>query len=213
MRIVTFVYLVILLVSCTNTAEESNQKQPTASTESNSTAVATPPQQFRYLDEISLPLDGLNDGMEVAYQKLWHDADGENAILFLKKDRVVAVKQYVINAEEATVIFQMQDEVEPCAADLTLAFVKNAILVSDMDNNGYGEATFAYKKACLSDGSPETLRLFMVEKGQAYSITGKTGVALSDTDYQASEQTEVSFEGAPANFLAHANVIWKQIAQ
>ena len=48
-----------------------------------------------------------------------------------------------------------------CDYDLTLEFIENSIEVTNLDNNNFGEITFAYKKACISDVSPKDLKLLM----------------------------------------------------
>jgi len=81
-----------------------------------------------------------------------------------------------------------------------------------MDNNNLGEITFAYKLACISDASPLTLKLLILENGNKYIIRGTTKVDLGpEYRIESTKSIDPSFDKAPKSFLLHAKKTWKDI--
>jgi hypothetical protein len=82
----------------------------------------------------------------------------------------------------------------------------------DLDNDNYGEITFAYIKTCTSDVSPMTLKLLTLENGEKYIIRGSTRIDWGDGDVSGGEKNiDPSFKNGPSVFLSNANKIWKML--
>lgn len=76
--------------------------------------------------------------------------------------------------------------------------------VTDLDEDGVGEATFAYTVGCQGDDEePKTHKVLLVEMHTKYALRGKSSIGGT------SSKPRASFEGAPEAFLAHAKAVWE----
>ncbi|WP_345334282.1 M949_RS01915 family surface polysaccharide biosynthesis protein [Mucilaginibacter defluvii] len=126
------------------------------------------------------------------------DGDYREAALHVyefKQSNGAWVKGWVVN-----------DFVKECPVDITAAFIKNAIRVTDLDNNGEAEVWLMYKTACHGDVSPSDLKVIMYEAGKKYAMRGQSLVKMPGGEAEGGNYV---FDGA---FNTGAKV-FKQFAQ
>lgn len=170
--------------------------------------------KFNILDKPNYDLSKLNHEGKIVHEKFWQDSNGENIALFTKKDREeLFVYHYAINSGDVKLLMKVHDSEKDCDYDLTLEFIENATKVTDLDNNNFGEITFSYKKACISDISPMDLELIMLENGNKFTIKGTTSIDKPGIKVDGTKNIDASFENAPDDFLSHANKIWESISK
>ena len=155
----------------------------------------------------------MNHEGKIGNKRFWQDSNGENIVLFTQKDNELFVYHYAINGEHVKLLRKVYDFEKACDYDLFLEFIGNSIKVTDLDNNNFGELTFAYKKACISDVSPLGLKLLMLENGNKFIIRGTTSIVEPGGRVDDTKNVDASFKDAPDRFLSHANKIWESVSK
>ncbi|MCC6623390.1 MAG: hypothetical protein IT385_19175 [Deltaproteobacteria bacterium] len=137
----------------------------------------------------------------------WRDKNGTNAILIKRewpKGAGAQLVAYHLNREgdaSWTTLRDYKELVSDCNDfRLTLEPYTGPWSVTDLDNDGYGEATFAWTAGCRTDWSPVTHKVLLVESGAKYVLRGTTKSADSAAD--------PDFAKAPPTFLDHARSVW-----
>ncbi len=167
--------------------------------------------QFSIMDKPNYDLSKLNHEGKIGKKRFWQDANGENIVLFTQKKEELFIYHYAINGGNVKLLRKVYDFEKDCDYDLTLAFIENSIKVTDLDNNNFGELTFVYKKACISDVSPLGLKLAMLENGDKFMIRGTTSIDQPSIKVDGTKNVDASFKDAPDSFLSHANKIWESV--
>jgi hypothetical protein len=123
----------------------------------------------------------------------WMDSNGENFLLLTQTgkfrskgkaeadmgipfDAEVYGYNYVKKDGAVSLLWKITDFERECAFDLYAGFLKNSLVITDLDSNGVAESSFLYKLSCRSDVSPATLKLMMHEGATKYAIRGTTKV-------------------------------------
>lgn len=114
----------------------------------------------------------------------WSDKNGENFAVFSRTDRAKKSATgersgsleaiHVVAGSPPKVLRQVRDRIDQCEDELVVEWRDAALAVTDLDNDGVGELTFAYALNCASDFTPATLKLLTVEDGQKYILRGST---------------------------------------
>lgn len=145
---------------------------------------------------------------------------------------------YIKKDGEFKQIWMITDAEKECSFDITCAFIKNAVVVTDLDADGIAETTLQYKLACRSDVSPAFMKLIMHEGETKYTLRGlmwygspgeKFEVTENNADletlpgYHKTEdeyyktfgryESEKEFATAPPEFLKHARQQWIKFAK
>lgn len=167
--------------------------------------------QFTILNQTKYDISKLTFEGKIVHNKFWKDSSGENIVLFTKNEKNIYVYHYVINGNNTQLLRKVYDFEKECDYDLFLGFVSNSITITDLDKNDIGEITFAYKKGCISDVSPLTLKLLILEDGNKYIIRGKTSIHTGNEKIGGDKNIDPSFEKAPQIFKDHANSVWDKI--
>ena len=167
--------------------------------------------KLKILDKPDYGLSRLNHKGKIVNERFWQDSNGENIVLFTRNENELYVYHYSINSDNVRLLRKVYDYVKDCDYDLFLEFIENSIKVTDLDKNNYGEITFAYKKACISDISPKDLKLIMLENGNKFIIRGTTSIDKPGIKVDGTKKVDASFNNAPAGFLSHADNIWDDI--
>jgi hypothetical protein len=156
----------------------------------------------------------------------WSDKNGGNILIFSSRESTrtiadVEVRSVYLNVEHVAVagaktkqLRLVRDKVEDCDFDLTAEFIDQATQVTDLDNDGVSEVTFAYWIACRSDVSPLTIKLLVLENGQKYILRGNSVVPVGNEEGETWGGDYKPDPGAkkwPKKFLQHAEAIWPQI--
>lgn len=150
----------------------------------------------------------------------WSDRNGENLLVFSRAESSRkrgdetewSAQLHARHYAGGKLLREVKDLVERCEFDLTLAIVPGSQGATDLDGDGIGEATFAYKLGCRSDVSPLTLKLLVLEGGDKHILRGETRVGVGN-----GERVGGSYKVDPASFrrapllLAHAKKVWQAI--
>lgn len=143
----------------------------------------------------------------------WTDRFGMNALVISRQDTDDAVQLTVRHALREgdgswTTVRTFRERVEGCEFDILLAPELGEWTVSDIDEDGLGEATFAYSAACRSDVSPGTHKVIMTEDGDKYALRGSTRVNPGGRPLGGEFEADSAFENAPEGFRAQAEKVW-----
>jgi len=170
-------------------------------------------QTFQLLDKpIKNLKDYTNPQGEIMYQKFWLDAKGENVVFFCKRGLELLVDHHIFMDENYSKLRMFYDaSEEACEYDFFGDYIESSISITDVDKNNLGEITFAYNLDCISDLTPLSLTLFMIEHGEKYKITGTNILNLGDETIGGQTTIDSSFINGPAAFLEHAKQVWKEI--
>lgn len=171
------------------------------------------PGKLKLLDKSTYDASTLDHDGKIVNQKIWHDANGENIVLFTQKEEELFVYHYAIDADKPKLLRKIYDAEKDCDYDLTLDFVGEAIELTDLDNDNVGEITLAYKIACISDVSPLGLKLVMLENGKKFILRGSTIVNMGTEKVGGDKTVDASFKNGPESFLSHANKVWGSVNQ
>ena len=162
---------------------------------------------FKVLDVSKYNPEKLPHQGQISFKRIWHDLNGENIVLFTLKNYELFVYHYVIKNDIVRQLRKVYDIEADCEYDLSLYFIDSSIVISDLDQDNYGEITFAYRKACRSDVSSSTMKLITLENGEKYIIRGTTKIPGYSEESQ--KKIDPSFYNAPHPFLTNANRIWQ----
>ncbi len=130
-------------------------------------------------------------------------------------------------------VWMINDAEKACPFDITCAFVKDAVTITDLDADGLAETKIQYRIACRSDVSPASLKLIMHEGNQKYALRGLTWYGMGEGIFDITEnnacletlpgykgtedewvktfgryESEKEFANAPPEFLSHARYHW-----
>ena len=153
----------------------------------------------------------------------WTDRAGDNLLVFAgttqvkpgktADDESQTTKRLVVrHYADGRLVREFNDAVQKCWADPSLDLLQPAYAVTDLDGDGVGEATFAYKLGCRSDVSPIGLKVLMTEGGEKYVLRGETRVPITETERVGGKyKADPAFNKAPPAFLPHAVKTWKAI--
>lgn len=131
---------------------------------------------------------------------------GENA------DRVVTRELTVTHVVGKKELFKARDFERDCDFDLTLELLEGSVQVTDLDDDGEPEISFAYQLACRSDVSPLTVKLLMYEGSTKYALRGQSRTQVGETEFIGGDfKADPAFDKAPKAFLAFASKRWKEL--
>ena len=164
---------------------------------------------FKVLDVSKYNPEKLPHQGQISFKRIWHDLNGENIVLFTLKNYELFVYHYVIKNDIVRQLRKVYDIEADCEYDLSLYFIDSSIVISDLDQDNYGEITFAYRKACRSDVSSSAMKLLTLENGEKYIIRGTTKISLPGYSEESQKKIDPSFYNAPHPFLTNANRIWQ----
>lgn len=143
---------------------------------------------------------------------LWNENLSENYILYCEtdeynsgrdltegKNKEFYIYYYAVQNGETKLMWKINDFVKDCEFDLETHFIKEALTVTDLDENGVNEIWTMYRFGCKSDVSPWPLKLIMYEGSEKYAIRGET------RDYAQSYKKEEDSEKKIDNKLKKAD--------
>ena len=218
MKTITLALLTIILIACNSTSKEAEKiKQQVIDSlkvEHAKEIKEIKSTSFKPLQVSKYNPERLQYQGEIISTKIWQDINGENIVLFTASKEELFVYHYAIKNENIKLIRKVYDFEKNCEFDLSIGFIDKSIEVTDLDQNNYGEITFAYKKSCRSDMSPMILKLLTLENGEKYIIRGTTIIEVDyGSSYGGEKNIDPSFYNAPKLFLTNANRIWGEIVK
>lgn len=211
----SFVFILIIIALFLSACSEP------ASIEQNNKKTVTP---FKSLQVNDKELGELKFKGDLVLAKSWQDNNGLNFLLLSqlyseKEDpemgdmlttRELYAYHYTKKSGQLKQLRKFQDWEKECFFDNRARFINDAVTITDLDNNNYGEATFVYRLACLSELDAETLKLILTENGKKYAIRGTTDLDAFGQLEQGKTNIDSSFSKAPKEFLEHARQVWKK---
>ena len=192
-----------------------------ASIEQNNKETVTPFKSLQVNDE---ELGELKFKGDLVLAKSWQDNNGLNFLilsqLYSEKEdpemgdmlttRELYAYHYTKKSGQIEQLRKFQDWEKECFFDNRARFINDAVYITDLDNNNYGEATFVYRLACLSELDAETLKLILTENGKKYAIRGTTDLDAFGQLEKGKTKIDSSFSNAPKEFIEHAKRVWKK---
>ncbi|MBL4637500.1 MAG: hypothetical protein JKY56_26825 [Kofleriaceae bacterium] len=172
-----------------------------------------------------LPDDGLleADQLKGKFHSIagWTDKHGLHALVFSttvseKEDEVSSMLIADLFSREGdawTSQRQFKASVDKCQFDTELKAQTGDWSITDLDKDGLGEVSFAWSVGCRSDVSPVTHKVLLVTFKDAeykkYVLRGNTGIKMAGEVEGGEFKADKVFETAPKEFLAHAEMVWK----
>lgn len=172
------------------------------------------------LDVKDVPLASLEKGtfavpsQDIQRVLSFQDRNGQNLVAFVRRDQPGGRSLQLIHtaakpsAKRAT-LRTVNDQVSQCEFDVIADFIPASVQVFDEDGDGVAELYFAYRVDCVSDVSPVTQKLVVLEGGQKHILRGTSRVDTG-TEKIGGEHKSEGFEGAKP-LLARATLIWESI--
>lgn len=109
-------------------------------------------------------------------------------------------------------VWRTKDFVEDCKFDLTLEFFEDSLEVTDVDENGLGEVSFAYQLGCRSDVSALTAKLLLYQGTAKYALRGESRYQSGEKEFSGGAfKADPAFDKAPKSFLPFAKAKWKRV--
>lgn len=112
----------------------------------------------------------------------------------------------------STKLWQANDFVRECELDQMLAYRAKSLAVTDLDNDGEAEVTFAYELTCAGDVGPRTLKLLMYEGSTKYALRGETLVDVGNGEKVGGKyELDPTLKDAPPAFVDHLKTRWADL--
>ncbi|HEX6241553.1 MAG TPA: hypothetical protein VFZ61_11685 [Polyangiales bacterium] len=147
----------------------------------------------------------------------WSDGAGDNVAAFSRArdekrgDARLKIELWSGKAGSGRVLRTLKDAELGCEFDLYADFVDAALGLTDVDGDGIGELTFAYRTTCTSDVSPFALKLFLLEQGAKYALRGSTQVDTGGGELVGgAKRADPALAKVPA-FSLQLDQIWARI--
>ncbi len=178
------------------------------------------------LNPNDLPESIVYDGVIIHGTK-WIDSEGEN-IMILTETEVsqdtddpfgafgsaeLYAFHFLKNGSNYDLIWKAHDKGDQCEEGLYQEHLAKSLAITDLDNDGIGEASFVYRSYCMSFVTP--MRLIIHEGPSEYSITGEASLDISgETPGRVEEKfLDPSFNEAPNSFLSFSKNLWSQYSK
>ncbi|MGM0377126.1 MAG: M949_RS01915 family surface polysaccharide biosynthesis protein [Bacteroidota bacterium] len=165
---------------------------------------------------------GLEYKEKIIFGKAWDDKNGENILVFTEGIETIAEHNdhggdeerwnfYAYHYVDDGSGFELKREIKDFVTCYFLAgkFFKSSVNITDIDEDGKAEITFAYHVGCSPDGaSLYPAKVMMLEDGEKYAIRGNT--YLEQVEPPGGYETNIgeNFQNAPEGFLDFAKEIW-----
>jgi len=148
---------------------------------------------------------------EFQHAYAWFDRLGENIIVFSKtnerrvknneneneKESFLYASRFLKSANGWQATWAWNDGVMACPFDITCEFLKDAITITDLDEDGVAETCFQANLTCRSDVSPSQKKLILVEDDKAYSLVGSMWLPQGPEHEMDITEKNVNLENEP----------------
>jgi hypothetical protein len=168
------------------------------------------------IEQAELPA-GLKPLGTLVHALRWSDRAGDNVAAFSRTldekhgNARLQIELWSAKDGHGGVVRTLKDAELHCEFDLYAEFIEAALGVTDLDGDGLGELTFAYRTTCTSDVSPFTLKLFLLEQREKYALRGSTVVDVGEGEKVGGEKKlDPALRKQPA-FARHLEAVWKRI--
>ncbi len=166
--------------------------------------------------------EGLEAYGELELVIAWLDRHGQNALVVgRKQNETEDARTTTLRAEhwlradpkaEWQELRVMRERVDACQFDTELSAIKGDWSVTDLDEDGVGEATVAWRVGCRSDVSPVGHKVIMIEydgkESHKWGLRGDTHI-WPEQGEPTGFRTDPEFKSVP-RFYKHASWVWEQ---
>lgn len=164
--------------------------------------------------------EGIKYSGSVTAMAKWDDKLGSN-ILFItetaensnedNRSKELFGYHYILENSEYNQLWKINDFIRECPVDLTLEYIPNSLVITDLDKNGIAESSFLYKMSCKGDVSSDDMKLIMHEGKNKYAVRGTMELMMNGRVLEkGSMKTDPSFDKAPEEFLGLAVKQWNK---
>lgn len=221
------VFFVIMAIGC-NSENNDNSTNDNSSTSNDVDVVdnqneVVELEMLQFDPSVVSKLSGIEGNFEYGYK--WKDAAGFNLLIFTREEKFVPwpdadyddmgdffiylkVYHFAGTEDSYSLVRLVQDgELDGCGSPpfgLDCDFFEKSITITDLDKDGYAEATFMYFDLCASELTPVPTKLIMIENGEKYAIRGDSPVI----DYNYEGKKEMDFGTAPQVLKDYASQTW-----
>lgn len=191
--------------------EESAHAEPTDSSDKKVEVRAIPFDALQFPSE--LPKGRVDGGLAFI------DQAGVNHVVFtldvpFSRDHIrsttLHIKHVVENDGVAREVRSYIERIHDCDFDVIVKPYYGEWSISDIDNNGIGEVSFAYTADCVSDISPFVHKAFITEGGKKYALRGFTVRHYPDDYVEGGSYTA---DTMPPLFLKKVKKVWHRTSQ
>jgi len=235
MKIITIVFSVFILSLACNKDRGTNQNAETqkdtatqtkqnmqATTNSASTMQEADSSDKTGIENLVYDTGKLSDEIKysgkIVADASWNDKNGENMVIItetpvkeLSGYKELFGYHYTNNNGETKLLWKINDFIEECPVDITLKYIENSLIITDLNNNGIAESSFLYRMSCKGDVSPDDMKLLMHEGETKYAIRGQMKLTIKgEGTYGGEMKIDPSFDKAPKEFLDHAKDEWNK---
>jgi hypothetical protein len=147
----------------------------------------------------------------------WTDRAGDNVAAFSRSvdekqgNARLQIELWSGKDGQGGVVRTLKDAVLHCEFDLYADFIEPALGVTDLDGDGLGELTFAYRTTCTSDVSPFALKLFLLEQHEKYAVRGSSLVDVGGGEKLGGDKKlDPALRKQPL-FSRHLESLWMRI--
>jgi hypothetical protein len=214
--------LLFLAVSCSDSPDESSADISQRRMQASDEIEYAVEQEFQMgvFEEEKLPemIQTYGESAELVDGAYWKDGNGENYFaLYLQIEegrgeaqtcRIRAMHVADLGGGRYMAKRRLTDFVENCEFDLIMDMIPGSLTVTDLDSNRMAEITFVYQMGCVSDVSPLSAKLMMLENGDKYAIRGETTLKMAGGLQKGKKEIDPSFEDAPVALQAYAVAQW-----
>lgn len=138
----------------------------------------------------------------------WEDKLGSNLVVISEsgiyesngghKNAAIFAYHFLLGATSKP-SWKLHDFEKDCPVDVEAEFLKDALDVTDLDQDGITEIWMVYKKACRGDVSPSEMKIIMYEGPKKFAMRGENKVQLSEKEsYGGQYKFDDAFNKAPA---------------
>lgn len=105
--------------------------------------------------------------------------------------------------------WKISDFVKDCPFDITAAFVKGTLQITDLNANGIAEVWVMYKVTCRSDVSPSDMKIIMYEGDKKHAMRGQNKVPSGDNTFLGGDyKFDTAFNEAQKSIKDFAIKLW-----
>ncbi|MCV6630154.1 MAG: hypothetical protein OIF50_09870 [Flavobacteriaceae bacterium] len=113
---------------------------------------------------------------KIIFSKKWSNSLGESYFIVTLEDNALpkdGENSYKLEVElrNSLKTIVIKDSIFDCPVEQDLNFIEKSFELTDIDNNGIKEASFAYNKYCRGD-SPDSLNVYLIDRNNVFYIKG-----------------------------------------
>ncbi|MDV6167843.1 hypothetical protein R1T16_05365 [Flavobacterium sp. DG1-102-2] len=158
---------------------------------------------LRYTDKLG---DNLLITTETGVKDDPYQQDGQNT-----DSAELFAYHYTLKNGTWTLNWKIYDFVKECPVNVVAQYIKNAITITDIDNDKTAEVWLTYLLACHGDVSPCDMKVIMYENGKKYAMRGENRIQAGENFYMGGEyKFDKVFNEGPKQFRGYAEKLWNK---